>query len=291
MTDTSHLIAYKRLPNWTRDTIPEAIKQKHHTKEGTWAKLTILSGQLTYIILDDHGEIRDSLTFTRESNIPFIPPKVCHRIEAMSDDLECFLTFYCQKEDYFNKKYGLTRTHSEVISIAPMLPPTSKILDLGSGQGRNSLYLSLLGHEVTAVDANGQSLVMLEDIAETEQLNCQIDWYDINTANLTDMYDTIISTVVFMFLNPDAVPDIISDMKVHTQIGGYNLIVSAMDTESHPCTMPFSFTFKEGELADYYKDWDILSYNENLGELHKRDENGNRIQLQFATLLAKKPNP
>lgn len=55
-----------------------------------------------------------------------------------------------------------------------------------------------------------------------------------------------------------------------------------------PCSVNFPFTFKEGELADYYKDWELVKYNENPGHLHRRDENGNRIQLRFATLLAKK---
>ncbi|HGD9518783.1 TPA: tellurite resistance methyltransferase TehB, partial [Streptococcus agalactiae] len=35
-------------------------------------------------------------------------------------------------------------------------------------------------------------------------------------------------------------------------------------------------------------DWEIIKYNENLGELHRVDENGNRLKLQFATLLARK---
>ena len=57
---------------------------------------------------------------------------------------------------------------------------------------------------------------------------------------------------------------------------------------SYPCSVPFPFTFKEGELAEYYKDWELVKYNENPGHLHRRDENGNRIQLRFATMLAKK---
>lgn len=52
--------------------------------------------------------------------------------------------------------------------------------------------------------------------------------------------------------------------------------------------MPFSFTFKPDELADYYQDWDIIKYNENPGELHRVDAEGNRIKLRFATLLARK---
>ena len=61
-----------------------------------------------------------------------------------------------------------------------------------------------------------------------------------------------------------------------------------MDTEEHPCTMPFPFTFEEGELKNYYSDWELVKYNENLGHLHRLDEYGNPIALQFATILAKK---
>lgn len=38
----------------------------------------------------------------------------------------------------------------------------------------------------------------------------------------------------------------------------------------------------------YYRDWEILKYNEDVGQLHKTDANGNRISLRFATLLARK---
>ncbi len=70
--------------------------------------------------------------------------------------------------------------------------------------------------------------------------------------------------------------------------GGHNLIVAAMDTEDYPCPLPFPFTFSPGELKHYYRDWEILKYNEDVGQLHKTDANGNRISLRFATLLARK---
>ncbi|HHB1428616.1 TPA: tellurite methyltransferase, partial [Serratia odorifera] len=34
--------------------------------------------------------------------------------------------------------------------------------------------------------------------------------------------------------------------------------------------------------------WEIVKYNEDVGQLHKTDANGQRIQLRFATLLARK---
>ena len=36
---TQKLIAYKRMPIWTKDTMPEALQHKHNTKVGTWGKI------------------------------------------------------------------------------------------------------------------------------------------------------------------------------------------------------------------------------------------------------------
>ena len=66
--------------------------------------------------------------------------------------------------------------------------------------------------------------------------------------------------MVFMFLNRERIPAIIKNMQEHTNPGGYNLIVAAMSTPEVPCPLPFSFTFSEGELKEYYKDWEFLEY-------------------------------
>lgn len=282
------LICYKQMPVWTKENLPKMFQEKHNTKAGTWAKLTILQGALKYSEVTEQGEIVQQQVFDVDNPIPFISPQVWHKVEPLTEDLRCQLAFYCQPRDYFVKKYNLTATHSEVINTVNHIS-SGKALDLGCGRGRNSLYLNSLGFEVTAVDHSRESITFLNRIITQEEIkHLQTEIYDINQADISGNYDLIISTVVMMFLQRDRIPSIIKNMQDNTKINGYNLIVCAMDTAEYPCSMPFSFTFKENELADYYQGWEMIKYTEELGHLHKTDENGNRIQLKFVTMLAKK---
>lgn len=286
-----NLICYKQMPRWTKDTLPQMFQEKHNTKAGTWAKLTVLKGSIKYYELTEGGDVVWEGVFDVNNQRPFVEPQVWHKVEALSDDLECQLAFYCKPEDYYAKKYNLTTTHSEVLNAVNYVK-SGKALDLGCGRGRNSLYLNLLGFDVNAADYNTESIDFLNYIIEKEDLsNIKTGIYDINKATIGNQageYDLVLSTVVMMFLNRERIPAIIKNMQNNTKVGGYNLIVSAMNTEDYPCPMPFSFTFKEGELAEYYQGWELVKYNEDLGQLHKTDANGNRIQLRFATMLAKK---
>ena len=188
----------------------------------------------------------------------------------------------------YSAKYGLTATHSEVVAALLQVQP-GKALDLGCGNGRNSLYLQQQGFEVTAWDKNPASIANLSRIIESEGLSgITADVVNLNGLTFDGDYDFILSTVVMMFLEPATIPGLIANMQRCTLPGGYNLIVAAMDTPDYPCTLGFPFTFKAGELASYYAGWTLCKYNEDVGQLHKTDINGNRISLRFATLLAKK---
>lgn len=283
-----NLVCYKTLPIWDKNSLPHAFKEQHNTQAGTFAKLVILQGEVDFAMLDESGQIVSQHHFSVNEQPPLIAPQQWHKIVTTSDDIQCQLSFYCSKEDYCAKKYELTTTHSDVVAACKIVP-VGKALDLGCGSGRNSLYLNLLGFEVDAVDKAELSIARINQIINDDKLkNIQANVYDINQANLTGEYDFIVSTVVMMFLQGERIPAVINNMQSITKSGGYNLIISAMSTEDCPCTVPFSFTFKENELRNYYQDWQIIEYNEDMGELHRTDSHGNRIKLRFATLLAKK---
>ena len=288
MNEQQKLFCYKQMPVWTADEIPEALLSKHNTAAGTWGCLNVLQGRLNFNEVDEAGNITATHELTPESDDWIIHPQAWHFIAPQTQDTEIQLSFYCEAADYFNKKYGMSATHSAV-RAAEDIVPVGKVLDMGCGQGRNALYLGLKGFDVTAVDNNPNAVQNVEELARIEELNVRAFEYDLNAANIQENFDYMVATVVFMFLMPRYVPDVIANMKEHTNPGGYNLIVSAMDTEDFPCPMLFPFKFSEGELREYYKDWELVEYKEELGSMHAKDEFGNPIQFKFVTMLAKKP--
>ena len=283
------LVCYKQMPVWTAREIPDALLSKHNTAAGTWGRLTVLQGGLKFHETDENGNILAVHDLTPDSGEHIIYPQQWHFIAPQSNDTQIQLEFYCEAADYFNKKYGMSATHSAVREFQDLIP-VGKALDMGCGQGRNALFLGLKGFDVTAVDSNPAALQNVAQLAHEEDLNVKAYEYDLHASSLPENYDYIVATVVFMFLQPRYVPEIIADMQAHTNPGGYNLIVSAMDTADFPCPMPFPFKFQEGELCGYYKDWEIVQYKEELGAMHAKDEFGNPIQFKFVTMLAKKPN-
>ena len=286
------LICYKELPVWTAQSIPQGFKNQHNTKAGTWAKLKIYQGELTFAFLDEAGVVQSELIFTPEQQPPFIEPQAWHKIVSTSDDIECQLQFYCTPQDYFYKKYQLSPTHSEILAATPYLQG-GRALDVGCGQGRNALYLSQLSQhsfEVDAWDVNASSLQKLQQIIDAEGIQkIHVQQRDLNAdPSITGTYDFICCTVVMMFLEAPTVKLLIAQMQQATNVNGFNLIVCAMDTDDIPAQPDFPFAFKAGELSALYDGWNIVKYNEDVGELHRVDKQGNRIKQHFATLLAQR---
>ncbi len=182
-----------------------------------------------------------------------------------------------------NQRYGLSAAHSEVVLASELIQPCVT-LDMGCSNGRNALFLSQLGFQVTAVDNNPSAIGALQSIIEQEGIsNLHTRLYDINAAALDGAYGFIACTVTLMFLDPARVADVVTDMQRSTEAGGYNLIVCAMSTATHPCPARFPFTFEQGQLSAAYAGWELVKYNEDLGTMH------NGMQMQCATLLARKP--
>lgn len=48
----TNVAPYKRTPEFTAETVPAGLLHGHTTKAGTWGKIVVLEGTLTYRILE-----------------------------------------------------------------------------------------------------------------------------------------------------------------------------------------------------------------------------------------------
>lgn len=287
------LKVYKTLPEWTRDTLPPGFQKAHNTMAGTWAKLTMLSGELKFEALAENGDVQATYVFSPDNPPPLVEPQAWHRVTPMSDDLRCYLEFLCLPEEYYQKKYSLSAPHSEVVGLIDHLGggvDSGTALDLGCGRGRNALFLSGKGYAVTGFDKNAEAIAKLNSIVASEELCGAITAQaaDLEAIQLDGQYDVVLSTVVLQFLNPGVIAGLIAQMQAATKPGGYNLIVAPMTTAEVPCPIDLPFTFEKGQLSGFYDGWTLVKYNEDLGEFHRKDEQGNNLKCHFATLVAQK---
>ena len=260
----NNLLCFKSTSKLTALSLPKIYKEGFFTEDGVWIKLTIFKGKMKFAFLNLENETIRQYSLNSKSNIELIKPLSVFKITPNSTDLQFKLEFYCLREDYFYNKYNFNPPHLEVVKAAKIIEPC-KTLDLGAGKGRNSLYLSLLNFNVTAIDYNAEFLHELTDISIKEQLDINVINHDIAKANIKGSYDFIFSTDVFMYLNPTRIQSIISNIKQQTHLNGYNLIVSALNATKHGRPLiPLPFTFIEGELKGHYEDWKIISYTENI---------------------------
>ena len=260
----SNLLCFKRTPILTALSLPKIYKEGFFTESGVWTKLIIIKGKMKFAFLNLENEIIRRYSLNSKSEVELIKPLSVFKITPNSTDLQFNLEFYCSREDYFCNKYNFNSPHLEVVKATKFIEPC-KTLDLGAGQGKNSLYLSSLDFNITAVDINAKFLQDLADISIKEKLNLNVFKHDIAEANIKDSYDFIFSTDVFMYLNPTRIQSVIFNIKKQTNQNGFNLIVSALNATKQGCPLtPFPFTFIEGELKEYYKDWRIIKYEESI---------------------------
>jgi len=103
------------------------------------------------------------------------------------------------QENYFGESY------KEMLEFFDTLPRTKKVLDLGCGQGRDSISLGRMGFTVTGVDISSVGINQLNEICELEKLNVKGVVQDLDEVNNINDYDVIVLNSMFHFYKNDKV--------------------------------------------------------------------------------------
>ncbi|NER79296.1 MAG: DUF1971 domain-containing protein [Leptolyngbya sp. SIO1D8] len=85
----TNVTAYRKTPVFNEATIPAALLNRHMAKAGSWAKISIMSGQLGYRILSPVPE-----THRLNSDTPgIVEPQIPHHVEKLGP-VEFYIEFY-----------------------------------------------------------------------------------------------------------------------------------------------------------------------------------------------------
>lgn len=156
---------------------------------------------------------------------------------------------YKNKNVYGNKPSPLVVRAVDYLTLIKITA-----LDLGAGQGRDSLFLSNFFDNVISVDSSKSAIDnILKEKDEQNIKNIQTKLLDVcNYVINKDAYELIISMNVLHYLEKGKAIKIISDIKSGLKKGGA-VVISIHHTPKG---------FKEGELADMFRDFNIITnYN------------------------------
>jgi len=180
----------------------------------------------------------------------------------------------------FNQKYK-DNPQSFGNKVMPILEKATEyvshgdVLDLGVGNGRNSLYLLSKSYKITGVDLSEEGIKILRERSNNNP-NLKLIVGDVTKFNSTKKFDIVLAIGLLHFLDIENIKKLIANMKKLTKTGGINVIATRM-TQNLREDLPH--IFRHNELKGFYDQdgWDILEYEEY-----------NRGWAKLATIIAKK---
>lgn len=73
------LVAYRRTPEFSQDTLPAALRTRHATKAEVWGRILVREGTLRYRILEPEPEVH--LLSPERPGV--VEPEVPHEVEPV----------------------------------------------------------------------------------------------------------------------------------------------------------------------------------------------------------------
>ena len=177
---------------------------------------------------------------------------------------------------------------ADLKEYAQILTVPSLVLDVGCGEGRNSIFLASQNHVVEAFDLSEAGIKKAKMVALS--MNLEIKFW---SENLSDFefqkeYDVILSHGVLHLPEQQYRDKFILDAQKNTTKGGFHFIGVFTDRlPATPDNAPFTKSlFHIGELPEKYKEWEIIHHLE--GTVTDEHPGGIKHEHAFERIIAKK---
>jgi len=135
---------------------------------------------------------------------------------------------------------------------------TRRALDLGAGEGADSIRLALLGYAVTAVDVSPEGTRKIRKFAADADADVTVATADIGEYRPEGQFDVIICNGVLHYIRDKA--RVIGRMQAATRPGGLNIVSAWSSYSDVPAchnSVPVYCDDEDGVIAGAYRSWDI----------------------------------
>lgn len=147
--------------------------------------------------------------------------------------------------------------------VAP-LKKQSRILEVGCGEGQNSIYLAKQGYtNVDAFDVSQNGINKMKELCRVNHVAVNAFVDDLTTYQFTQKYDLIMSFGTLHFVNKEDWKQFIIRAKENTNPDGIHIM--QIFTDKVPASADIALfavgLAKDEEIKELYQDWEILQFN------------------------------
>ena len=183
-----------------------------------------------------------------------------------------FNDFYSKSSHYFSNNHsGGMQECLEKYKVAPCLA-----IDIGAGEGRNSLYLASQGFSVLAIEPSSVGAMKIKEQAKQHDLDLKV----LNSDFLSISKDYsgvgfVLALTSLEHMEYEYLCRTITEIKRVLKPGGYLYILvfteedpgfKKMYNEASECALFIKHYFKKDELKELFSDFDIIEYREYIKE-------------------------
>lgn len=179
-----------------------------------------------------------------------------------------------------------------VTHISSFLSVPARILDLGAGDGRHSIYLAAQGFDVLAVDSDPEVIRSLEQKAQSLNLSGQLTTQvaSLESFAFPELSGAIVFSFILHLLPVHVAQDLIRLAQKNTKIGGIHVGIVITD-ESDFCRMDSGnnhYFPHPDALKNLYNGWDMKLFEIEASDAHDTHIAETVSMNTFISFLAQK---
>ena len=185
----------------------------------------------------------------------------------MNPNLRDFDNWYINHPNYYSQPSDGLIDCIQKFVISPC-----KTLDVGCGQGRNSVWLASKGFEVIAIDTSESAIELLREIAKQRHLKidarqgdiCKVKWGN-------EQFNLIVIQTTLNHIEPNCIPALCAKISELLAPKGFLYCVSFTTEDpgfkgnseiASECSFAIQHYFSPGEMKNLFSKLEILKYDE-----------------------------